>query len=206
MISRLAQIWISIVVAIAPGLSAADINVCIENGDKIIRSDPCKGMAKPIAIYKSLAPVVSTPPHRRLARPIGSPTQMYSPTAQQPSANRQPKVIYGQPSYRSGNTEHPGLVDSAPPRQGSGMVTGGSLDGSFWPNSQGGMVHGGPISGSIIPGSDGGMVIGGPLSGTIWPSGGGMIHGGPLSGSIVPGNEGGMIHGGPFSGAIIPPR
>ncbi len=206
MISRHVQIWISIVAAVAPGVSTADVNVCIENGAKIFRSDPCKGTSKPIATYKSLSPVVPMPPQRRLARPFGSPSQTYSPMAQQPSANRQARVIYGQSSYRSDNTEQPGLVDSTPLRQGSGMVTGGSLDGSIWPNRQGGMIHGGPLSGSIIPGSEGGMVIGGPLSGTILPSGGGMIHGGPLSGSIVPGSEGGIIHGGPFSGSIIPPR
>ena len=199
--------WISAVALVAPGVATADVNVCIENGAKIFRSDPCKGTAKPIATYKSLAPVVPMPPQRRVARPNGIPSQTHSPTAQQPYANRQPRVIYGQPSYRSGNTEQPGLVGSTPLTQGSGMVAGGSLDGSIWPNRQGGMIHGGPLSGSIIPGSEGGMVIGGPLSGTIWPGGsGGMIHGGPLSGSIVPGNEGGMIHGGPFSGSIIPPR
>jgi hypothetical protein len=88
-----------------------------------------------------------------------------------------------------------------------GMISGGSLNGSFLPSSGGGMIHGGPLSGSILPGPEGGMVIGGPLSGTFMPgSEGGMIHGGPLTGSIFPNNGGGMIIGGPLSGTILPAR
>lgn len=96
MISRLAQIWILIVAVATPSLSAAEINVCVENGAKIIRSAPCKGTAKPIATYKSLAPVVPMQPQRKSVRPIGNSGQTYSPIAQHPFANRRPGVIYGQ--------------------------------------------------------------------------------------------------------------
>ena len=96
MISRLAQIWISTIAAVAPSLSVAEVNVCVENGTKIIRSAPCKGTAKPIATYKSLAPVVPMPPDRKSVRSIGNSGQKYSPLARQPSADRQRGIVHGQ--------------------------------------------------------------------------------------------------------------
>lgn len=96
MVSRFAQIWISIVALVPHGLSAAEINICVENGTKIVRSAPCIGTVKPIATYNSIAPVVPISPQRRLVRPIGNRGQTYSPLAQQPATNGLPGVIHGQ--------------------------------------------------------------------------------------------------------------
>jgi hypothetical protein len=206
--SRFVQTAALLILIATSGLSIADVNVCIENGVKVIRTDPCKGGVKPKVTYRSppierFAPATRAyvPPNRIAGRGTSDPTtpilihgQVGSQYSQRPN---QPNIIEpNSPGGTGANSQH-----------GGGTALGGSLNGSIWPDRQGGMIHGGPLSGSIIPGSEGGMIHGGPLSGTFFPGGeGGMIHGGPLSGSIMPGNEGGMIHGGPFSGTILPPR
>ncbi len=114
MISRSAQMFISIVAIVAaftPGHSAAEVNVCIENGTKIFRSAPCKGTAKPIATYKSRAPVVPISPQRRLVRPISNSGKTYSPHTQHSSDNREPSVIYGQDTVTPFETD----ADVPPP-------------------------------------------------------------------------------------------
>ncbi|MFA7281836.1 MAG: hypothetical protein WC100_17260 [Sterolibacterium sp.] len=187
----IAQTVTVIFVVFLSNTSFADVNVCIENGVKYFRSDPCYGGIKPIATYHSTVKERPTPARQAYARP-------YMPAKNSKGQARAgisqvlnyPSGI--EPIYSNGS----GLI-------GQQAVTRGSLDGTIMPGREGGMIIGGSFNGSFLPGSKGGVVVGGPLHGSIWPgSEGGMVHGGPLNGSFVPGNQGGVIIGGPLDGSI----
>jgi len=199
MIHRFVQFNFFIFTLALPLHSNAVVNICIENGNKVYRSSPCKNNATPKASYRSKTAVTSNSSRvnaliqiqnsasKLQAIPPKTLGRIYSNTSSSQS------MLSANQAYSNSSL--------------NGTILGGNLNGTIWPDRNGGMIIGGPLSGSIMPGNEGGMIIGGPASGTIFPGeSGGMIIGGSLSGSIMPGNEGGMIIGGPFNGSIVSPR
>lgn len=203
---RIVVLGMQFFAAMAVMPARADIFVCVEDGAKVMRSEPCKGGLKPKAVYPSASPVSNAP-----ASVSRAPNRTFRPQGGRldSTTGRYRRIPGNSPQYaadESGDSVAPTVFPQRAPIGGS-LAIGDGLNGTIFPGRQGGMIHGGPLSGTILPGPQGGIVLGGPAAGSIWPGEqGGMVLGGPMSGSIIPSHEGGMIHGGPFSGSILPPR
>jgi hypothetical protein len=103
MIHRFIQLNIFISILVFPLYSNADVNICIENGNKVYRSSPCKNNAKPIASYISKSAATLKPLRINTPSPTQDPATQLQTNTPKPLARIYSNTTNSQPMH-SGNT------------------------------------------------------------------------------------------------------
>lgn len=156
-----------VVTAIVSSQSMAEINVCVEHGLKVIRSEPCQNRGRLIATYQSTNPRPSMATSLSTARPINTqPYQIPQSTARQPSRILPALDYQPSPNHRPGD-HGIGEPEPTPSTQVRAIVIDDTVPiavnrntgnrhnhtaESAPQNLHGGMIAGGQLSGSIMPG------------------------------------------------------